>query len=595
MRKAVFIISCFLLLVSVLPSPGRAGKRFTVRRVEFKGNIHYSAGQLYRQMICRPSRLFRPSVYLPELFRDDLTSIEKFYHNNGFLGARIIDYRVFTDSLKGQVDIAITVEEGARTFVEDIGFFGNERFPDERLARNFSLKPGEPLSRQKVESGVLSILTLYANNGFLDAVVTPEVRLNEETHRALIDITIEEGKQYRVGEIHISGLEKTREYVVHRELLFRSGEIINHSTLLKSQRKLYLTGLFQSVFVHTLSPETGDTLQKDVLIEVQETLSSEFNVSVGYGSVEKLRGRMEFFNQNLQGTARKIAVGARVSWIQRGLDISFTEPWTFGVPIKTDGTLFNDFREEPGFRLTRWGGRLTAGYDIRNGMKTTLTYRHSNNRLSDVRVRSIPPDVRNNVRSLTWSFIYDSRDNLFNPSRGGYLELSKELGGAYWSGLKKFIRVNLQWKLFRSLSPALILAHAAQFGWMDSQGGLKAISVEERFYAGGPNSLRAFDYQKVGPLDENGRPMGGRFKIVFHLAELRASLYKSLGGVLFAEAGNVWSIPEQFNLRDLRPVLGLGVRMNSPVGLARLDFGWNAKPQPGEAGVRVYFSMGQAF
>ena len=130
---------------------------------------------------------------------------------------------------------------------------------------------------------------------------------------------------------------------------------------------------------------------------------------------------------------------------------------------------------------------------------------------------------------------------------------------------------------------------------MDSPDGLERIPLHERFYAGGPNSLRAFDYQKAGPLDEKRVPTGGRLLIVWSIIEIRRSLYKMIGGAVFVDAGNVWTKPEMFKFRGLRAALGFGLRVNTPIGLARLDYGINLDRRTGEPRAKLYFSMGQAF
>ncbi|MBN2287830.1 MAG: BamA/TamA family outer membrane protein [Candidatus Glassbacteria bacterium] len=130
---------------------------------------------------------------------------------------------------------------------------------------------------------------------------------------------------------------------------------------------------------------------------------------------------------------------------------------------------------------------------------------------------------------------------------------------------------------------------------MDSRNGLTGIPLHERFYAGGPHSLRAFSYQKAGPLDRDRMPIGGRLKLVWNVVELRRTLYKLVGGVLFVDVGNVWLDPGSFALDEIRTSIGCGLRLNTPIGMGRLDYGYNPERRPGEPRGKLYFSMGQAF
>ena len=199
------------------------------------------------------------------------------------------------------------------------------------------------------------------------------------------------------------------------------------------------------------------------------------------------------------------------------------------------------------------------------------------------------------IRSLTFTVAHDTRDNLFDPSTGWYANWSNEVAGSFLQGTNTFARSVLTLKRFHPVGRQAVLGSALELGWMDSFGSSDDIPLSERFYTGGPTSLRGFGYQMVGPLDENREPVGGQFKLVWNLLELRRSIYRMVGGVVFFEVGNVWSSPEDVHISDLRPSLGTGLRVNSPLGILRLDYGINLDRRTDEPGNRVFFSIGQAF
>jgi translocation and assembly module TamA len=130
---------------------------------------------------------------------------------------------------------------------------------------------------------------------------------------------------------------------------------------------------------------------------------------------------------------------------------------------------------------------------------------------------------------------------------------------------------------------------------MDYFGASQEIPLNERFYAGGPNSVRGFEYQTVGPLDSDGDPLGGRFKLVWNVVELRRAVYRMIGVVGFFDLGNVWPDVAAVRLADIRSAAGVGLRANTPIGIVRLDYGVNLDPEAGEAARLVSFGMGQAF
>jgi outer membrane protein insertion porin family len=588
------LVVCWLALGSGVRA-AEASTKLKVSSLTFQGNRSFTDRQLRKVMLTRPSRFLSRSYYYSDVLRDDLENLVLFYQQNGYLEAQITDTTIATDTAKQVVDIRIFISEGELTRVEGVTVLGNTVFADSLLLQKIGMAVDEPFRRTRLQEAALSLLTLYANQGYLEAEVVPDVRINPETHRALIDFIIQEKTQFTIAEIRMDGLKKTKPQVVRRELLFHTGEVIKYSHLLESQRRLYLTGLFGSVFVRPQAAASGDSTKKDILIELQEAESIEFNLAAGYGSVEKARGRIEFFNTNWRGTARKFGLATKASFISRSIEGSFTEPRTLGLPWRTDLNLLMEYLEEPSYNLNRIGARLVVGRGFGKRSTASVTYRHERAELRHVEVSPVPADLESNLRSLALSLIFDTRDNLFNSTRGVYVEWKNELAGSFLSGTDTFVRSVGRLKFFHPLRGSTIVGSALEIGWMDVFGRSKDIPLNERFYAGGPNSLRGFGYQLVGPLDSEGHPLGGRFKLVWNLLEIRQVLYKMMGLALFTDVGNVWSQPEGSHLSDLRASAGIGLRANTPVGMVRLDYSINLEPKKGEPQARLYFNMGQAF
>lgn len=572
-----------------------AAGRFKVKSVTFEGNQAFTERRLQRVLLTQPSRFLSPSHYHPEILDEDLNNLVLFYQQNGYLDAQVIDYNVTTDSVRREVRIHIQVNEGELTQVEGLTVFGNTVFTDSLLLQKIKIRSGDPLKQRRIEEATLSILSLYADEGYLDAQIKPDVRIDSAAHLALIDFVISEKVQFKVGETRMQGLEKTKPGVVRRELLFAPGEVIRYSRLLESQRRLYLTGLFYSVFIQPQPAASGDSTTKDILVDLKENKSIEFNLAAGYGSVEKARGRMEIFNHNLVGSALKAGVSAKVSFISRGLELSFTDPWTFGLRLRTDANFMLEYLEEPGYDINRRVGRLVIGRAFGKRSNISFGYRYQNAKIKNIQVSDIPDQLETNLRTLTISLILDTRDNLFNSTQGTCFEWKNELAGSFLRGTDTFIRSVGRLRYFYSWKRSTILATALEVGWMDFFGESKDIPLSERFYTGGPNSLRGFGYQLVGPLDAERDPVGGRFMLVWNLLEIRQALYKMFGMALFADVGNVWPEPKDFHLEDIRTSAGFGLRVNTPVGILRLDYGFNLQPKPGEPGGKLYFSMGHAF
>lgn len=546
-------------------------------------------------MLTRSSKFLAPGKYHPDLFLDDMETLVSFYRQNGFLQARIADTSITIDSVDNKVDIAILIEEGNRTFVEGVTIFGNSFFSDSVLMQYIAIEKTDPLRRPVIEDAVVTMLSLYSEHGFIDASITPSVKVNDSAHLALVDFTISEGANSCVDSVKIPEGVRTRPYVIHRELAFSKGDTVRYSSLITSQRRLYLTGLFESVFVRPGQSEYASDNARTILVELKEKPSSELSFSIGYGTVEKARGRMELQTISLAGTARKAGIGLEANFIRQGVSLSFSEPWTLGTRWKTDLSLFGQLRQEPSYHAEVIGAKLTLGRNIGTHLRLGVSYRFENTNLTEVDIISDIEELEPRIRSLTLNLSYDNRDNMFDPSSGWYANWSNEIAGSFLRGTNSFDRSILVLKKFLSVGRNTVVASALEVGWMQAFGDVEEIPLSERFFTGGPTSLRGFGYQMVGPVDATGKPLGGRFKLVWNLIEIRQSIYKMLGTAVFFEIGNVWSKPGAFRIDDIRADFGFGLRVNSPLGIIRLDCGINADRRSNESQMKIFFSMGQAF
>ena len=595
MRRLQYIALLLLFVALCAQASAADNKKLEVNSVRFEGNHVFSSTDLQSVMVTRPSGFLSHHYYNQKIFYNDLVSVLDYYQLNGYLQAQITDTSVVIDSARSQVDITLTVDEGELTRVEAISFFGNRFFSDSTLQKMIPLKSGGPFRRNDVQNGMLSILGIYADSGFLNAAVDPQTRVSAMAHVADVDFDITEGGRCTIADIQIQGLTRTHRNVVMRELEFKKGDIVRYAKLLNSQRRLYMTGLFESVFVRPKSVDTAHSTEKIILVELKERQSSEFGVLLGYGSIEKLKGELQLMTDNLSGTGRKLGGSVNANFINRGATLSFSEPWTFGTRWRTDINLYDQYLTEPGFNLYHYGTKLEVGRTFGQHSNASFSYVFENAQLSHVEVTDTLKYFNPKTRSLMLKFVRDTRDNLFNPLRGTYFEATQEIAGGIFQGNNNFTRTIVKGKWFHRLGRQVIFASGIEIGTVQPFGTSTDIALSERFYAGGPTSIRSYNYQKVGPLDPNGEPLGGRLELVWHLAEFRLQVYKMFGLVGFVDVGNIWSGITDLTFNHTAIAVGPGLRVNTPVGLLRLDWGINPDHRIGQAPSKLYFGMGQAF
>jgi len=328
---------------------------------------------------------------------------------------------------------------------------------------------------------------------------------------------------------------------------------------------------------------------------VVENSSGGVGVLAGFESVEKLRGRVEFYNNNLWGTARKFSLSARASFINNKFEVSFTDPYTFKTAWRSDLRAAIDYNDEPGYDMDRNHVNLIVGHGLEKRRMVTVGYRRERVVLKNIRVTEIPHIKTMDISGLKVSFLRDTRNNLFNATEGSYLEISNELTGGILGGTRSFVRIESKLKRFFLLKNETVIGSSIGIGFERPLDGATEIPLNERFYAGGLNTIRGFDYQKVGPLSDKRVPIGGQFSIVWNVAEIRTPIYKMIGGVLFLDSGNVWRSSKEFKITTMRVAAGTGLRVNTPIGLIRLDIGFNVDRKPREEFYKVHVGLGHVF
>ncbi len=592
------LLLLFALFVSTTPvHAADADLKFSIEKVTIKDNEAFSDSRLMAVMVSKPSKWYRKNYYYPQVFKQDLQFLVDFYVNQGYKQAGVVHHAVKLDSAKEEARLTIEIHEGKRTFIEEYTITGNEVMATDSLQRLIPFEKGDPFRRFQLENATKQMMRFYWDRGYLDAKVTLDITELETSQQVRITFQVHEGIQYTIEKIRVLGVEFTRPRIVRRELSYDLDHVANYSKIRRSQMQLYMTGLYSSVSVDIHPATNGDSTQKSVWIEVKERENKEIQTAVGYGSQEKARGRIEATNINWLGTARKIGLIARGSFIGYSMVGFATEPWAFNTPWRWDNRIKSQYEIEPSYDVQRYTGTVSFAHSFWGQSSFTVGYRYEKAFLKNLKPteEEIPTNMSTDISSVYQSIVFDTRDNFMNPSAGYYAESKNEFVGYFLGGTNSFTRTSLDLRYYYPWTPWTTLATRLEIGLMESPEGLGGIPLQERFYAGGPNTIRGFNYQAVGPMSSNGKPKGGRLKVVFNVAELRVSIYKMIGAVAFLDAGGIWSSPSHINPETARWSPGIGLRANSFIGMIRLDLGFNPQPIHGEPGYKIYFSLGQAF
>jgi len=522
-----------------------------------------------------------------------LELIEYFYQENGYLRPEIEAPVVEADSNRRRLHLQLKIEAGPRSQVSSLDISGNTKFSTEELAASLNLKPGSIFSWPALNEDRTALINHYRSAGFRDVRVETRAEPVGSGPYYKVVISIEEGPVYTISSVDLEGTRRTKPSFVLRETGLKPGEPVSLEKLAQAQKNLYDASVFQSVNVGSV-PQPTDEHQEKVLVRVQEMPWLSFSYGLQYNTDTKFEGLVQLDFNNLLGRGWNSLLYFRANQRQQDARASLKIPYIFSR--KTDSLLsfyyLKDIKDL--FITEEFGASFQQKIMIVRGFDLSWVYRLS--RIHDYEKEPswpFPYDVRILSSELSLLLNRDTRDDKFDPHRGSLLTTSLSYSPRFLGSDLNYVRSFTQFTMYKSVLPGVIWASCYRLGLASAFG--EVLIPSKRFFAGGGTSIRGFKLDAVGPVDIwTGLPEGGEAMIVIN-QELRFRIYKIFRGVAFFDAGNVYSRLSEFNPGRLRTSAGLGLRIDSPLGLIRIDYGFNLKRRLDEPRGAFFFSIGQAF
>ena len=577
------------------------GQAPRIRNINFDGNTEFSDTVLLDLMETQPrSRfvvpgfgwLFSKGIYNPATLEIDKHALELFYKNRGYPDVRVASDAPEIDK-DNKLILHIKINEGEQKIVDQVAIEGATIFETTELYTKLDAQAGKHYSDDITSDDERYLESLYSQEGYIYAHISHHY--NPES-RALT-YQISEGVQAKFGKFKFDGDGKIKLHVLQREfenLSLVEGAVFNEERLFaESRRCLSTTGLFTEVEIKVPDRYEENTEIIDVDVNVEVRKPGAISVSGGYISSEGIRGTLGLAHNNL--FKRNMKISGKVSRGTRGnlYEITLIEPWFKLAPLDkligpTIGTfrLFNDNLEEYEDIRARGG---TANLAKRLGQYSNLAVQYKS---QDLRDREDSPKIQTTVSSLGIEFHRDSRDHFLNPKNGWFNEAAIEYAGGFLKGQTSFFKFTTDHRYYWQFWGDAVLASAIRLGYEKGLRGNRdrQIISFERFYAGGSNTVRGYPERSLGPEDEFGNHRGD---VLFILnTELRFPIYRFIGGALFLDTGNVWDKFSDIQGDLPRIAIGSGVRLDTPLGPARVDIGL---PVMEEFKPILYLQLGQAF
>jgi outer membrane protein insertion porin family len=570
------------------------GRQITIDRIVFQGNPGVSDVQLKSAMETKERQYFilRGKVQRQRLDAD-VDRILSAYNDFGYTQARVESTDVAIDREKARVTITITVVEGPQFKVGEVKTTGVTLLPEREVERQIRLKPGDVFSVGKVRDSTQGILNLYSTIGRASADVNPRREQLATGNQINLTFEITEGPEVYVERININGNVRSQDKILRRELPLHEGDLYTLQKRERARQKLVNLGFFESVSVTT---QPGSDKTKIVVnVDVVERATGIFSIGGGYSSVDSLVGTIDLAQRNFLGRGWEAAIRLRAGANTQQGTISFTEPWLFDRPLSAGFDIYKSIRVFSEYTYDSTGVNLRMSHPFAEYWRWHVGYRASQDDISEI-ADFATPQIREQegvtiTSSVGFSVTRDSRDIIAAPTKGAQTALSIDFAGL--GGDSRYVKATALQTYFRPIWLNHILGMRGEvgygFGWADED-----LPLFERFFLGGPNSIRSFKFHSLSPVDEGGFKTGGTTQAIGNV-EYIIPLPFGFRLAAFFDIGNVWGFRTEFDPTDLRKAVGGGVRWQSPFGPIRVDYGFNLDRKAGEGPGAFHFSVGSPF
>ena len=505
--------------------------------------------------------------------------------------------------------VAITYIVEENPIVKDIEISGNTLFTEAQLEQALGIKKGEMLNGNLLNPDNNGIVKLYNKGGYTTARietinVSKEGDIKIGLTEGMVDSVVFKkvnSKRENERSTEYKAKLRTKPYIFERSQSVKPGEILEAKNVEATIRDLYRTGIFTSIEPVVSGSET-DPNARSVEFLVEERPTTTINGSISYGTSVGLVGGLKLADTNFLGRGQEASINIEAS--NKGdktLDINWFDPWLRNTErVQAGGAIY--WRESVDDnagpldveKVRKIGTRWTIGKGLNDKIYVRLSarYDHYKEILGSKQINDTY-----NLIALTPSLIYDSRDNSFAPTKGIYSTLTYEKGDLI-KDKRKYDQFEADLRAYHHtfFKDKNVMAYRVVWGSTGS-GTPDAL----RFSIGGAETLRGYEYGKFEGFNK------------FHATvENRTQINKTLQFVTFFDIGNAWqkstvvggrkiSTPDRHgasNFADLKKGVGVGIRLNTPIGPLRFDYGWPLDPEEKggqKTGGKFYFSFGQTF
>jgi len=615
-----------LLLLTGVVHGEAIPETFRLVTVKFEGVHSIPKGKLAETLaskIHEKWKFWKPKPVLNRSdLEEDLLRIKRFYEQNGYYQSEgTVAFKMTAGEPTGtdkppSLAVIFSVTEGPPVKISEVLLTLEkqvEGITQASLLSRLPFRPGQIFVTSVYQDGKKRLTQIFGNRGYPKVTVDGKVLVDTETNSAGITLKIDPGRPYRIGELKITGNDGyVKDIIIRRAVQFKSGQMYRADKVEQSQRNLHGLDVFQTALVGPGEPVEGeDSIPMEVQVKPKKRQSVEFGI--GYGTEDGLRLRGGWSYRNLLGWGGKFSITARRSDLIETIQGGYHQPYFMDADTTFDvkAGFERENQESYNFRKIFTTGALERS--LWGNWTGSFGYNLEISKVDDLKVtdpvdrRAIEEENRYFISSVLAGLSRNTTDNEINSTKGSLVSLSVEQASEVFGSEVSFFQPALELRKFILFPQNVVLAGRIRFETVQETEDTDGIPIFKRLYLGGSNTVRGYGYQKLGPLDTNGNPLGGLTALNGNL-EVRFPLYKKLSGVFFVDMGLLDEDAFSFESGDLRFAGGTGIRYHTPIGPIRLDFGYKLNPPKlGEVAVtdtpdediedrwQIHFSIGQTF
>lgn len=530
--------------------------------------------------------------------RADSDLLREILRNRGYYDA-LVEPRIEGSDIK--LRVLLEVVPGDQYHFASVELPGLEAAGEEyeRLRDSFAVKKGDPVVADTVIAAGAALDQALGQEGFASATIgEQEIVVNHQTQLATLRLPVTPGPVAAFGEIRVTGEPPLGARHVSVIARFKPGDRFRRSRVDDLRRALIATTLVANADIRLAPRDDGQVVDVDVRLEPAptRTIAGEAGFSTGQGArLEASWTNRNFFNPEGALTLRGVA-GTREQLL--GVQLRRSNFRRRDQVLNLVTTVSNLEYDAYRAKTARIAGNIERQSNFIWQKKWTWTA-GAEFLATDERgvydVLGIKENKTFLIGAVPASLGYDGSDSLLDPTRGfrlnGWVSPEIDVRG----GSRGYARMQFDASVYHPVSERVVVAGRVRLGTILGATNFD-IAPSRRFYSGGGGSVRGYGYQRLGPRDVDGDPIGGRGLAEFGLeARIRVNKFGGNFGIVpFFDGGSLddEALPK---IKDFRFAAGLGVRYYSSFGPIRVDVGVPLNRQQGDGIVAVTVSLGQAF